>query len=351
MPSTFRKSGSVGEPQRVPGPRHDADLSAVVQAISDIPRWLIVTHERPDGDAIGSALAIACILEHIGKEWTFVIQEAMPSRFDYLPHFQEATYLARIKQTFSHVIAVDAADRGRFTYAEAAIEPDAVLLNIDHHQTNPRYGTLNWVDSEAAATCELVFHLANALHVELRQDLAKCLYTGLLTDTGGFAQPNTTREVHQIAAELLASGVQPYDIAEPALEARTWNQTRLLQEALNTMELLEDGLYARLYVTNAMLAELDCTADDAEGLVGLTRSIDTVEVGTLFRERDDGKIKVSFRSKRWIDVTEVAQLFGGGGHARAAGCELDLPMEKAMSTVYEAVQQALSKMKVKMRNS
>jgi bifunctional oligoribonuclease and PAP phosphatase NrnA len=321
-----------------PVSRYHENLKQVAKLISDGDEWLIVTHERPDGDAIGSSLAMAHILSELHKPWTVLMAEPMPQRFEYLPLFGQVTQIDKVHHgRFSNVIAVDCADTARFACVKDAISSDAQIINIDHHQTNPRYGAAYFVDEQAAATCELVFHIAKFLSVPLIDGLAKSLYTGILTDTGGFAYPNTTREVHQIAAELLASGVKPYDIAEPALESRTKEQMQLLQSALSNLQVSDDGVYASLFVTRAMLEDANACDDDAEGLVGFARSIDTVEVGVLFRETLSGPIKVSLRSKRLIDVSRIAQCFGGGGHVRAAGCTIDAKLEDAMKHVESKV--------------
>lgn len=326
-----------------PSPRDADSLKNVAHRIATGDDWLIVTHERPDGDAIGSALAIAHILDALGKQWRFVVGEALPPRFSYLTWFDRAE-LAQSppERQFHHVIAVDCADVGRFQSVSSYVEDGAEIINIDHHQTNPRYGVAALVDEKAAATCELIYHVALQLDIALSGDLAKCLYTGIITDTGGFAQPNTSREVHRIAAELLASGVQPYDVAEPALESRTWEQMHLLQMALANLSVSVDGKTAAIYVTRGMLDGAGANDDDVEGLVGFARSIDTVEVGMLFREMMDGRVKVSLRSKRRVDVSKIAQGFGGGGHVRAAGCELNMDLAAAMDAVTEAVELALA---------
>ena len=327
-----------------PVPRHPDSLKAVALEIQAQDDWLIVTHERPDGDAIGSSLAMTHVLTLLGKKWTFLVAEPMPKRFSYLPLFSVAT-IAEAKapeRTFRHVIALDCADSQRYQQVAHYLDADAQVVNIDHHRTNPRYGIAAMVDDQAAATCELVFHVAHALDVPITKELATCLYTGILTDTGGFAQPNTTRAVHQIAAELLASGVQPYDIAEPAHESRTWEQMHLLQMALTNLTVSSDGKYAAIYVTRGMLEGAGADEDDVEGLVGFARSIDTVEVGMLFRELADGRVKVSLRSKHWVDVSKIAQLFGGGGHARAAGCMLGTNLGDAIDSVVEQVEIVLA---------
>lgn len=319
-------------------------LRQVMDALQSADDWLVVTHENPDGDAIGSSLAMVHILETLHKRWTFLVSAPLPSKFDYLPKFQEAGMVEAEPETkFENVVAVDCADPARFRLVKNAIADDAKIVNIDHHVTNPHYGVAAWVDARAAATCELIYHVACGLSVPLHEDLAKCLYTGILTDTGGFAYPSTTRDVHQITAVLLASGVRPYDIAEPALEARTWEQVHLMQMALANLAVSQDGQYSAVYVTRGMLDGAGATDDDADGLVEFARSIDTVEVGMLFRETVDGQIKVSLRSKHRVDVSKIAQKFSGGGHARAAGCLLPMNLDEAMNTVVEEVEAALAK--------
>ncbi|RIV29352.1 bifunctional oligoribonuclease/PAP phosphatase NrnA [Alicyclobacillaceae bacterium I2511] len=322
-----------------PTPRQVEPVLQVANAITTGDDWLIVTHERPDGDAVGSALAVASLLTALGKGWRVLVEEPLPIRFSFLPgHGAVSLVQAMPDRQFTQVIAVDCADVHRYEYAAGYIEKSPVLINIDHHQTNPGYGTVALVDPLAAATCELVYHVTRALGVKLDENLSMCLYTGILTDTGGFSLPNTTREVHQIAAELLAGGVRPYDVAEPALESRTWEQMRLLQVALSHLVLSQNGRYATMFVTREMLNATGCTDDDAEGLVGFARSIDTVEVGMLFRETLDHRVKISLRSKRNVDVALIAQVFAGGGHMRAAGCTVAGSLPEVMKRVIEQVE-------------
>lgn len=325
-----------------PAPRNFESVERVSQAILERPRWLVITHERPDGDALGSALAMAHILTALEKEWTFLVAEPLPQRFRFLPMFEQ---IREIEEgdfgTFEDVIAVDCADEHRYDAVAVALSPHAHIVNIDHHQTNPIYGSAACVDSLAAATCELIYHVTKFLSLPIDKDLATCLYTGILTDTGGFSYPNTTRVVHQIAAELLECGVQPYDVAEPTLEARTVAQMKLVQLALKDMEISEDSRSAYISVDREMLAKAGASEDDAEGLVAFARSADTVEIGVLLRERPDGAVKVSLRSKRHVDVADIAQKFGGGGHARAAGCVLDGPLSVAKDVIREHVEGAI----------
>ncbi|QQE80846.1 bifunctional oligoribonuclease/PAP phosphatase NrnA [Alicyclobacillus sp. SO9] len=326
----------------LPVPRNTEEVETAAQRLKASDDWLIVTHERPDGDALGSAFAMAHIMQALGKQWTFIAADPLPIRFSYLPLFEKAVIASdNVTRTFSHVVSLDCADMERFEALHKYLDKDVEIINIDHHRTNPQYGAAAIVDAEASATCELVYHVARELEITLSKELATCLYTGLLTDTGGFALPNTTRVVHQIAAILLASGVLPYDVAEPALESRSWEQMRLLKLALMNLTVSEDGRYAAVYATQAMLKESGATQDDADLLVGFARGIDTVEVGLLFKELPDGTIKASLRSKRYVDVSRIAQHFGGGGHVRAAGCTLGHDLEEAMNAIIEKVKEAL----------
>jgi bifunctional oligoribonuclease and PAP phosphatase NrnA len=325
-----------------PAPRDEEAVKRVADALQTSSSWLIVTHERPDGDALGSALAMAHILSVLGKEWTFLVGEEVPIRFEFLPMYDRIQMISSTDiGQYSHVVAVDCADERRFAPVVKAMSSDAFVVNIDHHQTNPRYGVSACVDPEAAATCELMFHVAKQLGIPLETDLAKCLYTGILTDTGGFSYPNTTQTVHLIAAELIGCDVQPYDIAEPALEARTRQQMKLLQLALGEMYISDSGRYAFISVDRKMLQQAAASEDDVEGLVAFARSVETVEIGVLLRERPDGSVKASLRSKRLVDVASLAQQFGGGGHARAAGCVLDGPLSMARQKIEAVVSSAL----------
>jgi phosphoesterase RecJ-like protein len=325
-----------------PAPRDMAAVKRVANALQAASSWLIVTHERPDGDALGSAFAMAHILEALGKSWTFLVAEELPSRFHFLPWRTRARQITSADAgCFSHIVAVDCADERRFAQVSAAFAEGAQVVNVDHHQTNPRYGFATYVDPEAAATCELIYHIAQQFQVPMHTDLAVCLYTGILTDTGGFCYPSTTSSVHQIAAQLIACGVRPYDVAEATLESRSRAQMTLLQMALKNLSISADGRYAFIFVDRQMLSAAGANEDDVEGLVEFARSVDTVEIGVLLRERVDGTVKASLRSKRHVDVAQIAALFDGGGHARAAGCELSGPMEAARSRVEVAVKAAL----------
>lgn len=300
---------------------------------------LVLSHVRPDGDALGAQTAIAQILKLFHIEPVLVNEDPPPRRFDYLPNYHDMRQpgdAACADNTFHHVIFVDAADLLRVGKANMLVAPYAEIVNIDHHATNDRYGHINIVQPEASSTCEVIYDWIRAINLPVSGELATSLYTGYLTDTGGFRYQNTTPKVLRDAAELVQFGASPYDVAEHALEMLSWEKLSLLQKSLATLELFASGKIAVLEVSEAMLEESGASFDDTEGLVHYGLNIEGVEVAALFREQADG-IKVSLRSRRHVDVSKVAQQFGGGGHVRAAGLTLHMSLSDAKRKMVETL--------------
>lgn len=316
-------------------------LQEAADFIQERDDFLLLTHVNPDGDAYGSTLGMAHLLQAMGKRFTIANEDPVVDKFYFLPMSEKIQLSSEFARSFSHVIVLDCGDIRRLGESAALLSDDAEILNIDHHKTNDLFGKANLVDLEAAATSQIVFHLAKHLQIDLDTDGAICLYTGILTDTGGFRYSNTTVEVHQIAAVLLDAGINPFEISDRVLETLTWNQVQLTREALGSLQRDESGKVAWLSVTRSLLNRLGASDEDAEGLVSYARNVQGVEVGILFREKEDGSIKVSLRSKYRVDVGEIALFFGGGGHARAAGCTMQGPAEQVQQQVLAKVREAL----------
>lgn len=295
------------------------NLKQAARMITESDRVLVLSHVRPDGDAIGSMLAVAEMLRLLGKQSVLVNESPIPGKFHFLPGALSIRQPQDCEEfpPFSCVIAVDAADRERLGSAQQLLNGSQQVINIDHHPTNDHFGTINIVVPEAAATCEILYDLVEALELPWNHTLATCIYTGLLTDTGGFRYGNTTPQVLRRAANLLDHGVEGHKIADRVLESVTEQQLTLLRKALSTLSFSHQGQVAWMWLRN-------CTTGDAdiEGIVNYARKVEGVEVGILFREIDDQTIRVSLRSRNWVDVGKLAQSFGGGGHARAAGCTI-----------------------------
>lgn len=322
-------------------------MQEMLRSASDFIRerddFLLLTHVQPDGDAYGSTLGMAHLLAEMGKTFVICSEDPIAGKFRFLPMIDEIKQPTAIQRKFQHVIALDCGDISRLGNAAQLLQPDAQMLNIDHHKTNDHFGTANLVDLESAATSQIVYNLAAHMGVTVSRTMAICLYTGLMTDTGGFRYSNTTVQVHQTAAKLLEQGVAPYEIADRVMETMTWPQVQLIRESLSTIERDESGQLAWIAVSGGLLQKLGASEEDAEGLVSYARNIQGVEVGILFKEKGDGKVKVSFRSKYRVDVGELALSFGGGGHARAAGCTVTGTLQSVMNDVLAKASEALKR--------
>ena len=321
----------------------NATIQTVLQALLDAQDpVLIVCHISPDGDCIGAALAVKHYLDAVGKQSVLINDDEIPSRYDFLPGIEQFVRTRDVVQRFSVIVSVDCADRRRMGNVPSLFEKDHVLINIDHHETNDHFGHINLVEPEASATCLVLYRLFHAAGVPMGKSLAYCLYTGIVFDTGGFRYNNTTPEVHMVAADLLKRDIEPFLVADRVLESMTREQAELVRLGLATLTVDDSGRIAYIVVDNATLVRSGAHEGDTDVLLPYTRSLSGVEVGLLFRENADGVIKVSLRSRDRVDVSAIAVQFGGGGHIRAAGCSLDLPVQESVQRVLSAVRQAVA---------
>ena len=297
-------------------------LADAAAFIKEHDQFLVVSHIDPDGDATGSALAVAHLLRKLNKSYTVVNEGATPKRFSFLPGYDQIVNLKEqpLAQTFKYVIAVDVADETRMGLIAHLFDEEVFLLNIDHHPTNTHFGQINVICPEAASTTQIIYHLCRQHFPETMHDhLAEALYTGLLTDTGGFRYANTSKSVLEMAASLLEFGFNPSEIARHSLETVTLGHVELLKRALNNLIMAKDNKIAIMMVTEEDLKQSKASREDQDGLASFPIKIDGVEVGIVLKELGSDEIRVSLRSKKQVDVSLLAQQFGGGGHARAAG--------------------------------
>lgn len=322
---------------------YEQQLQAAYNFIHQHDDFLVVSHVQPDGDAASSTVAIGWLLHSLGKKFTMVNEGAIPARLSFLwqvDQIQSYTS-APINRTFSTVICVDCADFSRVGKVQAIFAEQAHILNIDHHPTNDGYGAVNVIKSDAASTTQVLFDLFQLFHIDWSLDVATALYTGLLTDTGGFRYANTTPRVMEIVSTLLSHGVNGHQLADHLLEKMTMPQMLLLSKALSRLTFSEDKRISWVYITPEDMIVTGGANEDLEGIVNYPRNIEGVEVGILFKQVNDNVVKVSLRSGDRVNVAAVAQSFGGGGHIRAAGCRVEGALDDVMSQVVEQVKQGL----------
>lgn len=304
--------------------------------------FLVVSHVQPDGDAISSTVTVAWLLGKLGKQYAMYNDGPVPSRLSYLRGSDKiATAADRPQKKYRNVILVDCADFGRSGDAKELFAEGAELLNIDHHPTNDGFGLVNLLRFDAAATAEILFELIQAFNLPLDADAATAIYTGLMTDTGGFRYANTSPHVMSIASRLLEAGADGPALAEWLLERMTMGQMRMIQRALARLTFSEDGRIGWIWVSAEDLSETGASNEDLEGLVNYPRNVEGVEVGLLFKQTEPGTVKISLRSAGLVNVAAVAQQFGGGGHVRAAGCRLSASLSEAVDQVVGAIRKAL----------
>lgn len=308
-------------------------LKEAATKIKAANKILITAHVQPDGDAIGSTLAVMQMLRAMGKTAQIFIDDTVRKNLHVLPHFEEIRRPAEGEKFDADLLLV--LDTSPDRLGNVRKMTDAPILNIDHHVTNKGDGFELYVEPEAAATCEIVFKLAKELDAEITPDIATCLYTGLATDTGFFQFSNTRAQTLHTAAELITCGVKPNFISEE-LEKRSAAEVQGMRVALNSMKIFYDGKVAGMFLDLATMKKFDST----EGFIDLIRVIDGVDVAFIISEREENFCRVSMRSKG-VDVSKIANSLGGGGHIRAAGCTLKTTLADAEKILVEAIGKAL----------
>lgn len=302
--------------------------------------FLILMHASPDGDTLGSGSALCYALQRLGKRAKAVCPDEIPHRFDYL-------FAALDKTDFEtkNVVCVDIADTKLL--GEMKSVGDNAKLVIDHHATHRDYAEMAYIEPESAAACELVYEVVKELGAEIDGTLAGCLYTGIATDTGCFKFTNVKPRTHIIAAELIEKGADFAQINYALFIEKTRGRILLEQKALNSVKFFADGKIAVLTVPLALVNGIpDIDEDDIGALSSIPREISGVEVGICVKERKEGVFKASLRTSVRVDAAEIAQRFGGGGHARAAGCSFEgITLEKSVETIVSACLEAVEKLK------
>lgn len=314
-------------------------LDNIVEEIKKANSIVILTHENPDGDAVGSSLAMYMALQKMGKKVELILPE-LPRVFAFLPKTNEIQSSGREDEPYDLAIALDAATikmlNGWANYFETA----KVKVVIDHHSTNTMYGDINFVNPAAPACSQILIHIIEYFGVEIDKEIGTCILTGIITDTGGFGYQSTTPETFEFASELLKKGVTVSDIYKKVMNTKSRANFELRKRAIDRMEFIQDGKIAFTYITKQDEEETNAESGDHEGIVEEGRAIEGVEVSIFIRETAKG-FKASLRSNSYVNVSDVCIMFGGGGHFHAAGCTMAQSLEQVKEKLINQVKMYL----------
>ena len=320
-------------------------MQKVIKAFKANKNFLIVSHYHPDGDAIGSALALGISLKKLKKKVVVYNRDEVPFSLQFLPAIKQVTRVFP-EGNFDCAIMVDCAQPKRISqeFAEAVeAKRFKTLICIDHHLLDNKVGDIDCIDPKAASTGCVVWSILKKMKLNKSADIANLVYCTLTVDTGSFRYSNTTESTFRLAAELLREGADPWFVAQNLDESNPINRYRLLGFSLKSLHVSFNGQFASMDVTREMFKGSDAHEDLSDEFANYPRSIAGVEVSALYREMEDGRIKVSLRSKMKVDVSQVAKQFGGGGHKHAAGCVLNADLPTAKMQIEEAINPLLCK--------
>jgi len=322
-----RDAGASADRPHVTGALN-APVAAILQALRSGERFLVCSHSRPDGDAVGSMLAMGMFLEQMGKRADLVTADAVPVVYRALPGARNIRHALRVHGPYDAAILLecDSVERARLRGLE-----DFFLINIDHHISGKMYAQLNWIDYDAASVGELVCRMVKAAGATITPEMATCLYTTLLTDTGGFTYGSVRASTFELARDLVLAGADPVAIARDVCLSTPTSKVLLLGAALNNLK--REGRLAWLWVTHRDMVRTCAAEEDCEGIVNVAVGISGVEAAVFLRELPEGNLRLSLRSKGKVNVAQIAERLGGGGHGNASGCTLEGPLARALDEI------------------
>lgn len=311
--------------------------TAILDVLRKGERFLVCSHSRPDGDAVGSVLAMGMLLEQMGKRVDMVTADRVPTIYRGLPGAEAIRHAMRVHGPYDAAILLecDGIERARLRGLEKFF-----LINIDHHLTGRPYGHLNWIDHSAASVGELVHKLVKVEGATVTRDMATCLYTTLLTDTGGFTYGTVKESTFEVARELVCAGADPIGIARDICYSATMSKVLLLGAALSNLK--REGRLAWLWVTHQDMVRTCAVDEDCEGIVNVAVGIAGVEVAIFLRELPEKRIRISLRSKGRVNVASISERLGGGGHGNAAGSTLEGPLARALDEILNELRPAVA---------
>lgn len=316
----------------------EIELDNIVEVINKAKKIAIFTHVSPDGDAIGSSLAFYLGLLQLKKE-VFIVTDEFSRCFGFLPHLEDIQ--REVDDCYDVSIALDCATRGRLFDPKESFSRSNVTVAIDHHASNTYFANLNYVEGSSPATCKTLIKVFKRLGITITKEIGSCLMAGIITDSGGFRYNTVDDETFEFAASMLDLGVDISDIYYRTFDVKTKAQFQLFTLATSRIKFYAKDRIALTYVTLEDMKKTKAMAGEHEGIVNVGRNIEGVEVSVFLREVDKEFYRISMRSNDYVDVSEVASLFGGGGHSRAAGCDIHENLDAAIKKLVKETTKVL----------
>ena len=314
-------------------------LSQVIELIESKNRFVITSHKRPDGDSLGSSLALYWVLRALNKDVVVFMRDVVPHAYSKLPGADDVITGPELETQYDAVFVMECSDIDR--PGLIGLEKQFVV-NIDHHSTTVLFGSINWIDSTASAVGEMIYNLSKALGVTVTKEIADCAYAALLTDTGSFHFSNTTERTFKVASELVRKGVEPAQISQAIFYSNRYSKIKLLGLALSTMQCDESGRIAWITLMQDAMNETGASEDEADGIVNYPLSVSEIEVVIFLKQIKNDDFRISLRSKGKLNVAKIAEGYGGGGHRNAAGCMVSGPLDDIVHKLVGNVQRALN---------
>jgi bifunctional oligoribonuclease and PAP phosphatase NrnA len=315
-------------------------LSQVVELIESKGRFAITSHIRPDGDSLGSSLGLYCLLRALNKDVEVIMRDAVPHVYRKLPGAENVRVTPTVDREYDAVFVIECSDIKRPGLINLEKQ---VVVNIDHHSTTALFGTINWIDSTASAVGEMIYNLCKATGVRVTREIAECVYTALITDTGSFHYSNTSERTFKVASELVRAGVKPAKISQAVFSSYPWSKIELMSEVLSTVKRDASGRVAWMRQSLEMQERARAADEDGDGFVNYPLTVGEVEAVALLKECAPGVYRTSLRSKGDVNVARIAEEFGGGGHRNAAGCTLHGEWDEAERTIVSLLLDAVER--------
>ena len=321
-------------------------MDQIIKQINEARHILLASHSEPDGDAVSSILALGLAIGKLGKKTTIYNASPIPAVYRFLPSVERIVRHIKKANTYDVALVLDCGDLPRVGQATATVSQIPVVINIDHHISNTGFGDIQLIDPQACSTAEIVYRLIKAMAVPIDTAMATSLYTGILTDTGSFRFSSTNQAAFAISQEMAELGVEPHEVAQHVYGTYSLGRIKLLNLALDSIEISDNGKLSIMTVTGAMLEETRTQPEDADGMINYARRIEDVKVAALIHEQKNGKTNsngqrrfhVSLRSDGSVDVAAIAGRFGGGGHTSAAGFQVETTLKKLKSDIITLAQ-------------